>query len=76
MFPRPWREDVREGVEIYPELPRPATVLANPVTVERYPEVPRPATVLANPVTVERYPKDPRPAVVDAKLLERTAVER
>ena len=57
MFPRPWREDVREGVEIYPELPRPATVLANPVTVLT-------------------YPKDPRPAVVDAKLLERTAVER
>ena len=55
--PRPCKEDVREGVEIYPV-------------------VPRPATVLANPVTVERYPKDPRPAVVDAKLLERTAVER
>ena len=57
MFPRPWREDVRVGVEIYPELPRPSTVLANPVTVER-------------------YPKDPRPDVVDAKLFERTAVER
>jgi len=57
LFPRPWRDDVRDGVEMYPELPRPSTVLANPETVER-------------------YPKDPRPAVVDAKLLERTAVER
>ena len=57
MFPRPWREDVREAVLIYPTSPRPA--------IEE---------VIS--VAVLTYPKDPRPAVVDAKLLERTAVER
>jgi hypothetical protein len=35
----------RTAVERYPEVPSPATVLANPVTVERYPKDPRPAVV-------------------------------
>jgi len=40
-----------------------------------YPEFPRPwREDLRDAVLI--YPKDPRPAVVDAKLLERTAVDR
>ena len=41
-----------------------------------YPTSPRPAIEEVISVAVLTYPRDPRPAVVDAKLLERTAVER
>ena len=67
MFPRPCREDVRVAVLIYPELPRPSTVLANPDIVERYPKDPSPAVVdakLLERTAVERYPEVPRPVTV------------
>ena len=74
MFPRPWREDVREGVEIYPTSPRPAIEEVISVAVEIYPSDPRPTTVLGRLVAtillvvekscvLDTYPIAPSPAI-------------
>ena len=41
--PSPSSEEISDAVEMYPAVPNPSTVLANPEIVERYPSSPKPS---------------------------------
>ena len=70
MFPRPWREDVREAVEIYPIDPRPSTVEVMP-EVLRNPAVAKPTTVLVSSVgSIMLLILELSPATVDVRVAE------